>query len=204
METKAIDTEFNRLFGEYQKPVYNYVLRMVKDRPSAEELTQDVFVRIYRSLSDFRGESELSTWVFKIATNVSLDHFRSKSHKNAERDSTFDEEALSSESPRENVQEFLSVEDELINAEMAGCVKGYIDDLPGDYRAVLLLHDHQGFKNREIAKITGASLENVKIRLHRARNKMRGVFSSKCNIYRDGRDVLRCVEKEGDECGGRK
>ncbi|UCD63970.1 MAG: RNA polymerase sigma factor [Candidatus Zixiibacteriota bacterium] len=201
METDTRDSDFNRIFSEHHKPVYNYVLRMVKEQSVAEELTQDVFVKIYGALADFRGDSEISTWIYRIATNACLDYFRSRPHKKSEKTDLLSSEDLLKSTLPEDRQEVPAAEEELISAEMSSCVRGYIDDLPEEYRAVILLHDLQGFTNQEIAGITGATLENVKIRLHRARRKMKEVFSCKCSFYRDERNVLRCVEREEDEGG---
>jgi RNA polymerase sigma-70 factor (ECF subfamily) len=203
METRDADLDFQRVFSEFQKPVYNYVLRMVKDHSLAEELTQDIFVKTYKSLSEYRGDSKISTWVFRIATNACLDYFRSRPHRKDERtDLLSSEDLLKTASPNGD-RKPPTAEEELISAEMSSCVLGYIDNLPDEYRAVILLHDRQGFTNAEIARITGTTLENVKIRLHRARRKMKEVFSSKCSFYRDERNVLRCVQKEDDESGDR-
>jgi RNA polymerase sigma-70 factor (ECF subfamily) len=201
MESRDANFDFRSVFSQFQKPIYNYVLRMVKDRALAEELTQDIFVKAYNSISDFRGDSRVSTWVFSIATNACLDHFRSKSYKKHEKTDLLSSEDLFKSTLLEGEQKIPTAEEEIISAEMSSCVRGYIDDLQEDYRAVILLHDLQGFTNPEIAKITGTSLENVKIRLHRARCKMKEVFSSKCSFYRDERNVLRCVEKEDDDSG---
>ena len=199
MDTR--DSDFNGVFSEYQRPVYNYVLRMVKERSIAEELTQDTFVKIYNGFTDFRGDSELSTWIYTIATNTCRGHFRSRSHRKSEKtDLLRPEDLLRNVSP-EDCKEPPSAEDEVIHAQMSSCVLGYIDDLPEDYRAVILLHDLHGFTNPEIAKITGTTLDNVKVRLHRARKKMHEVFSCKCSFYRDERNVLRCVEKEDNDNG---
>lgn len=203
MEMSGADVDFQSVFSEFQKPVYNYVLRMVKDQPLAEELTQDIFVKLYHSLSGFRGDSKVSTWVFRIATNACLDHFRSRSHKKHEQTDLLSPDDLLKSALPETEQKLPTAEEELINLEMSSCVRGYIDDLPEDYRAVILLHDLQGLTNPEIAKITGITLENVKIRLHRARRKMKEVFSSNCSFYRDERNVLRCVQKEEDDPGDR-
>lgn len=199
MESRSADLDFRSVFSEFQKPIYNYVLRMVKDHSLAEELTQDIFVKTYNSLSDFRGESKLSTWIFRIATNACLDYFRSRPHKKDDRTDLLNPEDLLNLSLPDEQQKIPTAEDELINAEMSSCVRGYIDDLPEEYRAVILLHDLRGFTNPEIARITGTSLENVKIRLHRARCKMKEIFSDKCSFYRDERNVLRCVQKEDDD-----
>lgn len=201
MNTETRDPDFNRIFGDYQKPVYNYVLRMVRESPIAEELTQDIFVKVYKSLSEYRGDSTLSTWIYSIATNTCLDYFRSRPHKKSEKTDLLRAEDLLASALPVDLMEPPSAEDEIIQAQMSSCVLNYIDDLPEEYRAVILLHDLHGFTNPEIAKITGTSLENVKIRLHRARKKMQEVFSSKCDFYRDERNVLRCVEKEESENG---
>jgi RNA polymerase sigma-70 factor (ECF subfamily) len=199
MESHDAGLDFQSVFSEFQKPVYNFVLRMVKDYSLAEELTQDVFVKTYNSLSEFRGDSKVSTWIFRIATNACLDHFRSKPHKKDEKTDLLSPEDLLKSTLPDGGQKLPTAEEEIINAEMSSCVRGYIDDLPEEYRTVILLHDLQGFTNPEIAKITGTTLENVKTRLHRARRKMKEVFSSKCSFYRDERNVLRCVQKEDDE-----
>jgi len=199
VELNDADLDFQSVFSEFQKPVYNYILRMVKDHSLAEELTQDVFVKTYNSLSEFRGDSKVSTWIFRIATNACLDHFRSRTHKRDEETDLLSPEDLLKSTLLDGEQKLPTAEEELISAEMSSCVRGYIEDLPEEYRAVILLHDLQGFTNPEIAKITGTTLDNVKIRLHRARRKMKEVFSSKCSFYRDERNVLRCVQKEDDE-----
>ena len=204
MESQDTNLDFQSVFDEFQKPVYNYVLRMVKDRPLAEELTQDVFVKTYRSLSSFRGESKLSTWIFRIANNTCLDYFRSAPHKKTERTDLWSSEDLVSATVPDALEQPTTAEEGLIGAEMSSCVRGYIDDLPDDYRTVILLHDLRGFTNPEIAVITGTSLDNVKIRLHRARRKMKEIFSSKCDFYRDERNVLRCVQREEDSSGDQR
>jgi len=201
METDTRDFQFNQIFTDYHKPVFNFVLRMVKERSVAEELTQDIFVKLFGALSEFRGDSEISTWIYRIATNACLDHFRSKSYKKSEKTELLSSEDLLMSALPEDLKEPPTAEDEVIHAQMSSCVLNYIDDLPEDYRVVILLHDLHGFTNPEISEITGSTLENVKIRLHRARKKMKEVFSCKCNFYRDERSVLRCVEKEESEYG---
>jgi len=71
------------VFREYRHPIYNYLLRMTQNQAEAEDLTQETFIRAHRSLSTFRGEASLSTWLYRIATNVSLDHFRRRTTRQA-------------------------------------------------------------------------------------------------------------------------
>lgn len=197
------ETDFTRIFDQYQKPVYNFVLRMVKDNSTAEDLTQEIFIKIARKLDTFRGEAKLSTWIFQIATNTSLDYFRGAAHKRDEKtDPIAVDESHGDACPGE-LAKLLSMEDSLIQSEMDSCIREYIDGLPEDYRAVILLHDLQGFTNPEISSILGCSLETTKIRLHRARKKLREVLATHCVFYRDGDNVFRCDRKQcgsGGEC----
>lgn len=195
------DIQFNDLFNTYQKPIYNYVLRMVRDNELAEELTQEIFIKTYKNLSSFRGDSKLSTWIYGIATNSCLDYFRTSDYKKGKSTDVLDEDFLNEETSGDVVKKILSIEEDLIKSEMAQCIRDYVESLPGDFRTVLVLHDLQGFKSREISKITGCSLDTVKIRLHRARKKLQTVLASNCDFYRDENDIFRCDRKScNDNC----
>ena len=81
---------------------------------------------------------------------------------------------------------------------MGSCVRQYIEDLPDSYRAVILLHDLEGLTNPEIADLLGISLATAKIRLHRARNRLREALGDGCSFSRDDRDVLVCERRPSD------
>jgi RNA polymerase sigma-70 factor (ECF subfamily) len=72
---------FEEVYTTFEKPVYNYVLRMVKDAQLASDLVQEIFIKIYKNLESYKGNAKLSTWIYKIATNTYLDHFRTAVHK---------------------------------------------------------------------------------------------------------------------------
>ncbi len=100
---------------------------------------------------------------------------------------------LSSRKARESyLRRIISIEESVIKEEMDECIRDFVDGLPGDYRIVIFIHDLQGLKNREIAEILDCTLEMVKIRLKRARNKLRTVLASNCDFYRDKNDALCC------------
>jgi RNA polymerase sigma-70 factor (ECF subfamily) len=188
---------FADIFDDYQRRVYNYLLRMTQDRFVAEDLTQETFIRVYRGPPGFREEASLATWVYRIATNVSLDHFR--------RRSTAQETATYSLDGAETDQEELLADDKAASPEqlaaasqMSICVQDFIWQLPPDYRAALVLHDLQGMKNGDIAEVLDVSLDTVKIRLHRARKKLRGALSIGCDFAHDDRNVLVCEPKVSD------
>jgi RNA polymerase sigma-70 factor (ECF subfamily) len=200
-EDRMPEIQFNDLFNTYQKPIYNYVLRMVRDNDIAEELTQEIFIKTYKNLSSFRGDSKLSSWIYGIATNSCLDYFRTSDYKKGKNTDVLDEDILTEETGGIDIKKFLSIEEDLIKSEMAQCIRDYVESLPEDFRTVLVLHDLEGFKNLEISKMLGCSLETVKIRLHRARKKLQSILASSCDFYRDENDVLCCDRKScNDNC----
>lgn len=184
---------FADVFAEYQRPIYNYLLRMTQNQAEAEDLTQETFVRAYRSLPGFRGEASLSTWIYRIATNVSTDHFRRRATQQAKAALSLDE----MESEREWLGDGASSSPQQLAAqsEMSDCVQRFIARLPSDYRTALVLHDLQGLKNREIADVLDVSLSAVKIRLHRARKKLREALDTGCDYGHDERNVFVCEPK---------
>jgi RNA polymerase sigma-70 factor (ECF subfamily) len=183
---------FTDVFSEYERPIYNYLFRMTENETEADDLTQETFVRVHRGLPTFRGESSLSTWIYRIATNVSFDHFRRRATQQAKTAVPLEE----STPDVEWVDEAPSSPEQLAaQSEMSECVDGFVDRLPPSYRAVLVLHDMQGLKNREIAEVLDCSLDNVKIRLHRARKKLREALNTGCDFDRDERNVFVCEPK---------
>lgn len=148
---------FTSVFHEYQQPIYNYLLRMTQNQAEAEDLTQETFIRVHRSLATFRGEASLSTWLYRIATNVSFDYFRRKSTRQAKVPLSFEETDLDQ---KWGTDEITSSPEELAahQSEMSACVEEFIQRLPPTYRAVLVMHDSQGLKNREIADVLDCSL----------------------------------------------
>ncbi len=187
--------DFDDIFSEYEKPIRDYVLRMVREKSAAEDLTQVVFLKVHNNLASFQDKSKLSTWIYKIATNVCLDYFRSASYKKGERTHTLESEVSREDSYNNEDQRDVSVEEHVIKEEMGDCVREYVDGLPEDYRTVIILHDLQGIKNREIAEILSCSLDTVKIRLHRARKKLKAILESNCDFDRDDSNVLGCDRK---------
>ena len=174
---------------------------MTQSQAEAEDLTQETFIRVHRNLPAFRGEASLSTWIYRIATNVSLDHFRRSATRQTKAAISLEE----TESDREWIVDEASSSPEQLAAQsdMSACVQGFIRDLPPSYRAVLVLHDLQGLKNREIADVLDCSLSTAKIRLHRARKKLRATLDAGCDFAHDERNVFVCEPKAENEDAGR-
>jgi RNA polymerase sigma-70 factor (ECF subfamily) len=159
---------------------------MVRDRVEAEDLTQETFLRAYRSRDSLREEGARTAWLYRIATNVSLDRLRQYARRGpVESEDDLDEmEVAETNAP--------SLQKVIEQDEMSECVQGYINRLSDSYRAVILLHDMHEVTSPEIARLLGESLANVKIRLHRARVKLGGALQAGCDFSYDERNVLTC------------
>ncbi len=169
-------------------PLLRYLTRFVGDRDLAEDLLQETLIRIARGLPGFEGRSELKTWAFSIATRVAADHFRQP--QNRVRIIAVEESAdlpVAEPSP--------SIEQRVVIDEMNVCVRRVIDSLPEDYRAALVLHDLEGLTAAQTAEICGCSLPTAKIRVHRARLRLKEALRQECEFYLDGDNVLRCDRK---------
>lgn len=186
------EPNFQKVYDDYHGKVYDYLKRMVGDA-EAEDLTQEVFVKIGGGLEKFRGESRLSTWIYRIATNVAFDKFRATrpgDGNNASLDDISKENQNTWTGEKED-----STEQRIIRREMNGCIREIIDALPDTYRAVIILSELEGLKDGEISQIIGLGLQATKIRLHRARARLRDELSKACVFYRDERNGLACDRK---------
>jgi len=190
---------FSAVYSEFQGKLHRYLERMV-GKNDAEDLTQEVFVKIDRGLADFKGQSSLSTWVYRIATNAALDKIKSRSFRQDSKAKSLDTATTETESPQACLEEkSLSAEREAIRGEMTECIREFVDKLPADYRTVLILSEIKELKNQEIADILGVSLETVKIRLHRARVRLKAEFEAGCHFYHDENGNLACDRKESEK-----
>lgn len=187
MSTPKVD--FKSIHDQFRPRVLRYITRLVGEA-EAEDLTQSVMLKVQEGLSGFRGDSSISTWIYRIATNVALDKLRQKGIQAlTDTGYEFDEDDLppAAESP--------SVETTAIREEMSACISEFVARLPENYKAVMVLSELEGFTNGEIAAILGVTLDTVKIRLHRAREKLRKDLEAGCNFYRDERSEFACDRK---------
>jgi RNA polymerase sigma-70 factor (ECF subfamily) len=184
MDKKTLNLK--KIYNDYRPGILRYLSGMVGAH-EAEDLTQEVFAKIGRSLRGFRGESRLSTWIYRIATNAALDRLRSASFK----------AARSSRHSGDEVEEWTgkkppAPEGLLMRKEMNQCILKLLEKLPENYRAVVVLKEMEGFTSREISEILGLSLDTVKMRLHRGRARLKKEFQAHCDLYRDNRNELAC------------
>ena len=173
--------DFQEIYTEFQPRILHYLSRMMGPE-EAEDATQEVFEKINRSIDGFKGQSKLSTWIYRIATNTAIDKLRSASFKQSAYQAELDEAVQTKARNTWTGQAQTSVDQKVIRKEMSECVQEYIDRLPPDYSTILILSEIEGFKNKELAEILQISLENVKIRLHRARARLKKELDDGCDF----------------------
>jgi len=168
----GIEGGFEELVRRYQRPISAYVYRMVGDYETALDLTQEIFIKIYGSLSRYRPEFKFSTWIYKIAHNAAIDHLRRSSGR--ERSLVAGTDSDSYDLPIES--DGLTPEQQTEREERRVEIESVIRSLPTAYRELIILRHSQDLTYEEIVEVTGFPLGTVKNRLFRARDLMRQQF----------------------------
>ncbi len=158
---------FEVLYERYHRRTYSLCLRMTSSQTEAEDLTQEVFIQLFRKVGSFRGDSAFSTWLHRLTVNQVLMHFRRRSVKN---ERTTEE----GEMPEQMVAGSANPNKMQVVDRIA--LKNAIAELPNGYRNVFLLHDVEGFEHEEVARMMGISVGTSKSQLHKARLKLRGLL----------------------------
>ena len=163
-----------------------FLIRYVGDRDTAEDLLQETLIRMQRALPGFEGRSSLRTWSFAIASRVAADYLRHPDRR--ARIVELDEAAeLADPAPGSEAR--------LVAEDMNDCIRGNIDTLPESYRSALILHDLEGLSIDQVAEVCACTVATAKIRVHRARRRLRETLSERCDFYRDDDSVFRCDRK---------
>lgn len=156
-EAKQDPEAFGVLVLRYQDRLYNYLYRMTGSREDAQDLTQETFVRVYKALPRFNTEAPFRPWVYKIATNLAINHLKGR------KPAAVLEEYVPSKSLEESPEHFAE------SSEVRRVISGAIQELPEPYRAVVLLRHIEDLTYDDIAKALDIPLGTAKVRLHRAR-----------------------------------
>ena len=175
--------EFFEIYDQYYKRVRNFILSSVRDQWASDDLTQETFIRVQKNLHTLKDSSKLASWIFRIAHNLCQDHFR-----NLKRTSSNECEL----NEAKDVFKEAIVQKRLEQREMSSCVQDVVSSLPESFRSVITLFDMAELSHREIAEILDTTVENVKVRLHRARKELRAQLEKKCTFEVDERSVLVC------------
>ena len=161
---------FEEIYQRHHRRVYSICLRMLQNATEAEDLTQDVFIQLYRKIGSFRGDSAFTTWLHRLTVNQVLMHFRKRNvkfEKTTEEGETPVQIVGGTENPRK-----MPVVDKI-------AIENAISQLPDGYRNVFVLHDVEGYEHEEVAKILGCSVGTSKSQLHKARLKLRKLLQKK-------------------------
>jgi RNA polymerase sigma-70 factor (ECF subfamily) len=151
---------FEELVITHQHRVFGVALRMLRNRAEAEEVAQEVFLRVHRSIDDFRGEARLSTWLYAIASRLCLNRLAASERRLArEGEETLGRLASGDDDPADTLE----------RSELEMALQRAIGELPDDRRLVVVLRDLEGLSYEEIAAALDVPLNTVRSRLHRAR-----------------------------------
>jgi RNA polymerase sigma-70 factor (ECF subfamily) len=175
---------FEEIHEAYRPKIRRYLARMVGEE-EAEDLTQEVFVKVHRALESFKGDSKFSTWIYRIATNAALDKLRSPSYQRIGEcvpltEESDPQEMAAVEKVAATEREESSPERLVFLQQRFDCYRGILDALPINYRAVVALSEIGDLAADEIGKILGLSAGTVKIRLHRGRERLLRELKAHC------------------------
>lgn len=163
---------FEEIYNRHHRRVYSICLRMLQNASEAEDLTQDVFIQLYRKIGSFRGDSAFTTWLHRMTVNQVLMHFRKRNvkfEKTTEEGETPDQVVTGSTNPMK-----MQIVDKI-------AIDNAIAQLPDGYKNVFVLHDVEGFEHEEVARILGCSVGTSKSQLHKARLKLQKLLKKKAN-----------------------
>ena len=163
---------FEELYKRHHRRVYSICLRMLQNASEAEDLTQDVFIQLYRKIGSFRGDSAFTTWLHRMTVNQVLMHFRKRTVK-------YEKVTDEGETPDQIVTGSVNPGKMQIVDKIA--LEHAIGQLPDGYKNVFVLHDVEGFEHEEVARILGCSVGTSKSQLHKARLKLQKLLKKKAN-----------------------
>jgi len=161
--------DFDRAYRTYSRRVYSKCLHMVGNEAEAEDLTQEVFLQLFRKMDSFRGESAFSTWLYRVAVNVVLMRLRRKSLS-----TTSLEEVIELGEGFLSLTQMLGAHDRTLTATLDRLnLERAVSQMPAGYKQVFLLHYVEGYGHREIARMLGLSIGTSKSQLYKARVRLR-------------------------------
>ncbi len=164
---------FEMLYERHHRRVYSLCLRMLANATEAEDLTQEVFIQLFRKVGSFRGESAFTTWLHRLTVNHVLMHFRKKGVKY---------EKTTEEGEIGEIQDIIQSISERPRFVDRIALDKAISELPPGYRTVFVLHDVEGFEHEEVADMLGVSVGTSKSQLHKARMRLRDLLNKKAKI----------------------
>lgn len=197
-----IQADFDNLHEDYRQKVYRLISRLVSSPLDAEDLTQETFLKAATNLAHIKHPEHVAAWLYRIATNTALDYLRRTRCCGAK---DFTQVSLEARKPIPTDTPAPAIS--LDGAESADCIRQYADQLPEQYRIVLILHYLEGLPLAQVAEVMGSSVGATKVRLHRARKRFEEICSAECEQFYNEAGVLSCqpkstvpLDSEGNPC----
>lgn len=172
------------IWKEFHAKLRQFIIMRVNNNDDADDILQEVFIRIYKNISSLKDEQKLTSWFFQITRNVIIDYYRSKKEIY--------------ELDDENLSDILAEEDSF--AKLSLGLDNFIDNLPPIYKEAILLTEIKGMKQRELAEKFGISLTSAKSRVQRAREMLKEMLLDCCNFEFDSAGKMCCFSQKINCC----
>jgi len=167
------DSAFDYLVEKFRRPLVGFMYRMARNRAVAEELAQEVFLRVYRSRKTYRADARFTTWLYRIATNLAVNHARDARAQRVQATSSLSEPDAATGALPDVADAALTAEQELMRRERMQAIRRKVDALPERQRLAVLLHKYQGLDYRQIGEVLELSDSATKSLLFRAYEALR-------------------------------
>ena len=167
---KGDETAFKTIVEQWKDMVYNTILGIVQNETEAEDLAQDVFIKVFEKISSFKGDSKFSTWLYRIATTTALDHLRSKKRKKR---FGFLQSLSGGSDEKESIPDFHHPGVSLDNKERSAVLFKAIDGLPENQKAAYTLHKLEGLSYRDVSEVLNTTVSAVESLMSRANQNLR-------------------------------
>jgi len=167
------DSGFNHLIEKYRNPIIHFMFRMVHNQAVAEELAQEVFLRVYRSRQTYRAEARFTTWLYRIATNLGVNHARDTKHERTAQNVYLDQPDPETGVSPDVADSRATAEEELVRNERMSAIRKHVMALPERQRSAVLMHKYQGMDYKEIGAVLKLSESATKSLLFRAYQTLR-------------------------------
>jgi RNA polymerase sigma-70 factor (ECF subfamily) len=167
------ESSFNYLVAKYHRPMIHFLFRMIRNQAIAEELAQEVFLRVYRARESYRAEARFTTWLYRIATNLAVNHARDTRHERTAQTVYLDAPDAETGTTPDVADDEPSVEQRLMRDERMAAIRNHVMALPDRQRMAVLMHKYQGLDYRQIGEVLKLSESATKSLLFRAYQTLR-------------------------------
>lgn len=182
------DSEINTVWNKFRNELLNFIKAKVNDEYEAEDILQEVFIKIYRNIEQLDDQTKLKSWLYKITNNTIIDYYRKR------KDSALGIEEVEGEQGNEE-------ENANMNVEMVTCLKLFLYELPDKYKEPLEMYEFKGMKHREISEKLNITLSGSKTRIQRARERLKEVLTECCEVEFDTYgNIVEYKQKESYQC----